>query len=317
MIEISADKARKKTEKQLTKLEKKLTELYSRAQIDLTAKANKYFSAFEKADTQKQKLLQRDKITEKEYRRWRKNKILYSRHFENFSKKYASELANVNSTALRYINGEVPGVYMINYNELGLKIKDKLGRDIRTGYNFDIIDADTVRILAADNPNLLPALPTIKRLNIPKDKLWNRKKMNAEILQGIIEGESIPKIAARFAKIVEMNKVSAYRNARTMITSAENGGRIDSMARAMENGVVLKKQWISSDQPGRTRDWHFPGSFESIIVDIDKPFENAVGKIMYPGDPSAHGANVYNCRCALGTVIVGFKNDITGEITYI
>lgn len=28
---------------------------------------------------------------------------------------------------------------------------------------------------------------------------------------------------------------------------------------------------------------------------------------MYPGDPDADPANVYNCRCTLGSEIIGFK----------
>jgi hypothetical protein len=32
-----------------------------------------------------------------------------------------------------------------------------------------------------------------------------------------------------------------------------------------------------------------------------------MGKIMFPGDPSADGANVYNCRCSMSSVVKGFK----------
>ena len=44
-----------------------------------------------------------------------------------------------------------------------------------------------------------------------------------------------------------------------------------------------------------------------MTVPIDKPFENSIGKIMFPGDPSADGANVYNCRCTLVSKVKGFK----------
>lgn len=93
------------------------------------------------------------------------------------------------------------------------------------------------------------------------------------------------------------------------------------MLEAEKKGIILQKKWISSNQSGRTRDWHFPSSFESLEVDTDKPFVNGMGKIMYPGDPSAKPANVYNCRCTMAAVVKGFKKvenasesvDITAE----
>ena len=39
----------------------------------------------------------------------------------------------------------------------------------------------------------------------------------------------------------------------------------------------------------------------------DKPFSNDIGLIMFPGDPGAHPANVYNCRCTMAAVVKGFK----------
>lgn len=303
MAHITADNARKDTDLILSKLEKRLTKHYKRAESEIIAKARKYFESFRKNDERKRELLERGKISEEEYKTWRKNKILYSKRFIDLKEKISAELANVNETALRYINGEIPEIYVINYNGLGVVIEDEVIGRFDSGYSFDLVDADTVRILAAENPDLLPQ----KRLDIPKDKAWNKKKMSAEVLQGIIQGESIPKIAARMQSVTEMNKDSAIRNARTMVTSAENRGRVESMARAEKDGVILKKEWISSDQPGRTRDWHLPGAFESLVVPLDEPFRNEMGEIMYPGDPSASGANVYNCRCSMGTEIVGFK----------
>ena len=101
-----------------------------------------------------------------------------------------------------------------------------------------------------------------------------------------------------------MNKNASFRTARTMVTSAENKGRMDMLEKAESEGIIFKKKWISTHD-ARTRDWH--RELDGQLRDKDEPFENSVGEIMYPGDPSADAANVYSCRCTLGYKILGFK----------
>ena len=74
--------------------------------------------------------------------------------------------------------------------------------------------------------------------------------------------------------------------------------------KAEADGIVLEKEWIATSD-SRTRDWH--EELDGVTIPIDEPFENAIGKIMFPGDPSADGANVYNCRCTLVSKVKGFK----------
>ena len=38
---------------------------------------------------------------------------------------------------------------------------------------------------------------------------------------------------------------------------------------------------------------------EGDVKDVDEPFVNRLGEIMYPGDPNADPANVWNCHCTL------------------
>ena len=104
--------------------------------------------------------------------------------------------------------------------------------------------------------------------------------------------------------VTEMNKVSALRNARTSVTSAQNKGRLDAMQKAKDDGVIIQKEWIAA-QDARTREAH--AELDRQRVDIDEPFVNSIGQIMYPGDPNAHPSNVYNCRCTLAQVVLGFK----------
>jgi SPP1 gp7 family putative phage head morphogenesis protein len=203
-------------------------------------------------------------------------------------------LLNVNKIAIAYINGNLPEVYALNYNA----IKGTLA-GVR-GYSFSLVDADTVRNLATVDKSLLP----YKKLDPAKDIPWNMKKINAETLQGILQGESMDKIAKRLRNVQDMNKTQAIRSARTIVTGAENQGRQDSYARAEADGIILDKEWIATND-SRTRHWH--ADLDGKTVPQDKPFKNDFGEIMFPGDPTAHPANVYNCRCTVAAVVKGFK----------
>lgn len=292
-----ADKAHILTDKKLEEMERRLSAIYSDAQKDIQKKADEYFDKFKKADEKKHELVKQGKLTEEEYQKWRKNKIMYGKRFTAMKEDIAKQLLNVNQIATAYINGEIPDIYALNYNALGSSVND-MG-----GYTFNLIDPDTVRNLATTDTSLLP----FRELDPAKDIPWNMKSINSEVLQGVLQGDSMEDIAKRIATVQKMNEAAAIRAARTIVTGAENKGRLDSYKRAEADGVILQKEWLSSDQPGRTRNWHLPEAFDSLVVDINKPFKNAVGDIMFPGDPSADGANVYNCRCSMSAVIKGFK----------
>ena len=286
-----ADKAHRLTDEKLEEMEKRLSAIYSRAEKEITKTAEDYFSKFAAQDEKKRKLLEQGKITEDEYKKWRKGKVMYGKRFTEMKEQCAKQLLNVNQTALAYVNGELPEVYAINYNALAGSV-DGVG-----GYSFTLVDADTVRNLAVTDTSLLP----YKQLNPAKDIPWNMKKINAETLQGILQGESMDKIAKRFRNVQEMNKAQAIRSARTIVTGTENKGRQDSYARAEADGIILQKEWLATND-GRTR--HSHAVLDGAIVDQDKKFDNG---LMYPGDPSGRPEEVYNCRCTLVAKINGFK----------
>ena len=289
-----ADKAHRLTDEKLEEMEKRLSAIYSRAEKEIHQTADEYFARFAKQDEAKRKLLEQGKITEEEYTKWRKGKVMYGKRFTEMKEQCAKQLLNVNQTALAYVNGELPEVYAINYNALESAV-DGVG-----GYSFTLVDADTVRNLAVTDTSLLP----YKKIDPAKDIPWNMKKINAETLQGILQGESMDKIAKRMMNVQEMNKTQAIRSARTIVTGAENKGRQDSYKRAEEDGIVMKREWIATND-SRTRHWH--AELDGVEVDIDEPWVNDFGEIMFPGDPSADPANTYNCRCSMSAKVIGFK----------
>ena len=292
-----ADKAHIAVDDKLAVMEKRLSAIYSEAEKDLQKKADEFFDKFKKADEINRKKVKNGEMTEDEYKEWRKKKVMRGKQFTDMKRQVAKNLLHTNEIAIAYINGQIPEVYALGYNALAPTV-DGVG-----GYSFSLVDPDTVRNLATTDSSLLP----YKKINPAKDVAWNMQKVNSQVLQGVIQGESIPKIAKRIKNVQEMNRSSAIRTARTIVTGAENKGRMDSYKRAEADGIILQKKWLSSNQAGRTRDWHFPSSFESLEVDTDKPFVNGMGEIMFPGDPTAKGANVYNCRCSMRAVVKGFK----------
>ena len=298
-----ADIAHAKTDQKLEEMEKRLSAIYSRAEKEIGERWKEYLieSQSEIYELQKAYELAKKSGDEKETRKAgkklasaKRERTLMDKRFKALTETTATQLANVNKTALAYVNGKLPEIYSINYNELS-KTVDGVG-----GYSFALVDADTVKNLATTDKSLLP----YKQLDEKADIRWNVKKMNAEVLQGILQGEPMDRIASRLSKVTGMNETAAIRNARTMVTGAENKGRQDSYKRAEEDGIVMKREWIATND-SRTRHWH--AELDGVEVDIDEPWVNEFGEIMFPGDPSADPANTYNCRCSMAAKVIGFK----------
>lgn len=295
-----ADKAHRLTDEKLEEMEKWLSAIYSRANKEIGERWKEYLteSQAEIEELQKAYELAKKGGDAKEIRKAgkkltnaKRERTLMNSRFKDLTETTAAQLANVNKTALAYVNGELPEVYSINYNALYQSV-DGVG-----GYTFALVDADTVKNLAATDDSLLP----YKQLDEKTDIRWNVKKMNAEVLQGILQGEPMDKIANRLSKVTGMNETAAIRNARTMVTGAENKGRQDSYARAEADGIILQKEWIATND-SRTR--HSHAALDGATVDQDKKFGNG---LLYPGDPNGRPEEVWNCRCTVAAVVKGFK----------
>lgn len=295
-----ADQARKKTDKILNSMEKEVSRIYTRASKEISEEWNKYMTSHKKIldqayndlnDAKKLGDKEAIKLAQEKYDRTVRNITFNNNRYKAMVNETAARLSHVNEIALDYVNGNIPKIYTINYNEFA-------NQDIK-GYSFTIINEQAVRILATEDKSLLPK----KKIDVPKDIAWNTKKINSEVLQGILQGESIPKIAKRLTNVTNMNRNSSIRNARTMVTGAENKGRQDSYVKATNDGIIMEREWVATFDE-RTRAWH--ADLNGVRVSVDEPWENDYGKIMYPGDPTAEAGNVYNCRCAIRAHIKGF-----------
>ena len=302
------DKVRKYTDEQLKKLEKRLAREYSSAKKELEKKWKEYMAQvkkqlqpYEDAYDSAVKGGVKAEIADAKAAldNMKRSLTLSSPRYDEMVDNLTDRMAHVNETALAYINDKVPDLYIANHNAIAPTAQS-------LGIDFTLINKNTLK-----NVTMTRSLPLPKKLNIAKDKRWNAKKMNSSLLQGLLQGESMDKIAARMKPIVGGNQAAAIRSARTMVTQAENKGRLDSYHELEDMGTVMKKRWIATADE-RTRESHL--LLDGEEVDLDETFSNG---LMYPGDPDADDpGEVYNCRCSMETVILGFM-DADGNINYI
>lgn len=285
-----ADLGHEMTEKELAALERRIKKVYRAASKDLQKKADEYFAQFVERDKKQLELLKAGKITEQQYKQWRLAQIGRGERFLALRDDVAKRMLEANRVAASYINDTTPGIYSLNHNYAAYTIEQVSGN-----VGFTLYDEQTVRRLIAEDPTLLPK----RRVDAPKDLKWNKTKFTAEITAGILQGESIPKIANRVQNLSDANRAGAIRNARTAVTGAQNAGRQESYNRAKEMGLPLRKRWIAT-KDFKTRHEH--ALLDGQTVALDEPFRIDGHKLMFPGDPAGVARLVWNCRCTMRTV---------------
>lgn len=292
MTMLSSDKY---TEKKQKKLEKTIAKIFKRAEKEVVQKALNYLAEFQKQDDEMLYKFQNKIISAKQYYSWRQAKMATGKQYNKLLQAIDKELIKASDTAFKYINGDVSQIYAVNYNTIAEIIRTS---EVSIGYSFNVVDKNVIAEMI-ERKELM--LPPSKKTNVSKMQKWNNKHVNAEILQGILQGESIPKIAQRLQNVCGSNRAVAIRNARTMITASQNSGRIAGFRQAESDGVIMKKVWIATED-SRTRKSHL--SINNEMQDNNKAFSNG---LMFPGDWSGRAEEVYNCRCTLGAEIIGFR----------
>ena len=244
--------------------------------------------------------------------------------FKALQSRVAERYTEANETAVRYVNDATPGIYSLNRNYSAYTIEKVAGN-----VGFDLWDEQTVKRLIVDNPEVMPYYPPEKALKRGIDLAYGKKQISASVTSSILQGKSIPRIAKDLqTRIPDMNKASAIRTARTAVTGAQNAGRMDSYVAAEKMGIKVRKEWLATID-GRTR--HSHAMLDGQTADIDKPFKVDGEEIMFPGDTSAPGYLVYNCRCSLVADVDGVdtsdaqrrvrdpvtgKNIVVSDMTY-
>lgn len=291
-----SDAAHVWTDKQIEKLQSDFRKTYRQAATEMRVKLGKHMQEFDKANAKWKQRLKDDPSLHKEYKAWLTGKAAEKKWIRSMSTALVEDAVRADQIAAERIYDTIPYIVAENANRAAYAIQEGIGRKID---GFALYDADTVRRLITESPDLLPPIPKSK-LNLAKARAWDQKRITASITQSILQGESIPDAAKRLTGTVGMMKESSVRAARTAITGAENAGRIQSYRRAEDLGIKLEQQWLAT-LDDRTRFEHrlLDGEHVPVGEKFHVPGYGSEYDVEFPGDPGGLPEMVYNCRCTL------------------
>lgn len=305
-----ADAGHKATDKLIEEMERKLSKEYAQAEREVKAKVDDYFRRFEIKDQKWQEWVENGERTEAQYKQWRTQQMAQGKRWTALKEQIAADYQNANKIARSTIDGYMPEVYAVNHN-YGVYQIEHSGK-IET--SLTLYDGQTVERMMRDDPEMLPppGKEVSKAIARGDAERWSRQKLQSVMTQGILQGESIPKLATRLAVAVgESNRKAAIRNARTMATNAQNAGRYDSYRRARDMGIDLTIEWQAT-LDDRTR--HDHRMLHGQRRDVDEPFEVDGIEILYPAQLKGASSDIpqqmiWNCRCTLLAWVKGFEGE--------
>ena len=96
-----ADAAHRLTDEKLEEIEKRLSDIYSRAEKEIQKTIDDYFAKFAKRDAKQKARLEAGEITEQEYKQWRLAQMGRGERFKALQSRVAERYTEANETAGR------------------------------------------------------------------------------------------------------------------------------------------------------------------------------------------------------------------------
>lgn len=340
------DRGHQLTDEQIKKIEKRLHDEYAEAAAQVEAELDRYLDAFKKKDQKWQEWVQNGKKrqaevdewkrqvkakektqkqfddwcyaqkirTKETYMEWRKQQLMGSARWSALKERLAQKMLDTNQAAQEIIASNMPEIMALNHNWALYDLE--MGAGIDTA--LSIYSKESIGRILIDDPDLMPGpgKKVLADIDAGKAERWEKQKIQSLMMQQIMRGESIPKMASRMAESLANGDLKAsVRNCRTMATNAQNGGRYSAYRRVTRSGYELTIEWAATLDM-RTRHEH--RMMHGQRRNLDEPFEVSLGnstvKILYPAQTSYGESDIpqemiWNCRCTLLAWIKGYEHD--------
>ena len=203
---------------------------------------------------------------------------------------------------LEYINE----LLILNYKDMRKAIVALLGETYLQGYYMMgwALETATLSKLAY---SAVPAATITAMINNPITGLTLNDRLNKnradivyriqqEITQGLVQGESYGTMAKRLKTSLEGDVNKALRIVRTEAHRVNESAKLDSAVHANKNGIIMLKSW-KNRMDERSRPSHKAANGQTVAVEKDFKVGSARGSA--PGQLSGGAKENVNCACVV------------------
>ncbi len=198
------------------------------------------------------------------------------------------EIARAGAKAEGIIREATADIYLDNYAETVSIIEDEAAK-LGVNASFAMPKRQEVRTLLDESNGVFSK---IAYQNMGSNT-YIRQKLQSEMAQATILGESQRKILERIQNVTGQSVSQAKRVAQTERNRVQSQARFDAAQAAAEQGVETYNEWRCRFV--RSRDTHM--ARHGVRVRQGECFPDC--NLRYPGDPNGSAKEVINCHCYL------------------
>jgi len=220
---------------------------------------------------------------------------------------------------LNEINQEVA----TNYKDIAKTFADTLEKVFKEGYYLTAWGIET-EAMAKLAYSTVPSDVILEAINNPVSGLTLKQRLEKnrteiiyriqqEVTQGLVKGETYREMAGRLKIALEGDAAKSVRIVRTEAHRVQESAKHGAAAHAKQNGVIMMKQWNSSED-SRVRSSH--RHLNNKKIPIDQDFVGYYGRGPSPGNLHSAAEDIH-CRCFLTYTVEGVEKPQHTELANI
>lgn len=263
----------------------RIAEVYQKA-LERAVKNNRRFLTNVKQLDERAEKLKAQGWETKKIDAWRKEEMMRLLREQRVVQNIAEEMNRAGIEIAPEIKKRMADIYKVNSDMMFSRLNDS------TNINFTLVPRRQVEIILDDTQSVFSKLAY---QHLGQNRVI-RQRLQSELAQATLLGESQEKLIARIQKVTGMAEYQARRVAQTERTRVQSQARADALHEAAGMGITVTKRW--STRMVRSRDSHI--ALNGVEIPENEKFVTIWGNTLdYPGDPSAPAREVVNCHCVL------------------
>lgn len=212
--------------------------------------------------------------------------------YDRFNK-YKLEVQHLLKTHYKELNKFMPGIIGDVYEEGYYLTAYGVESAASVKLAYSAIASETMTAMVQNPVSGLTLSETLER-----NRVNIIYKIQQEVTQGLTKGETYGTMSKRLKTSLEGDAEKAMKIVRTEGHRVQESSKLDAVAHANKQGVIMKKTWNTLEDSRVRRKKANHAQLNNVTKNMDENFSDGLGEGPGPGQLGAAGSDI-NCRCFL------------------